>query len=121
MGIYCNRQLTVSFVIMAFLLLASVSAMPFNPTRHRPPIWVVLGSSKTFSFLSVGARKVKEQIIMAQPAGNDTVPGTGSEPPSCIGKCGECTPCEPVLISVPPLEYYPQIWKCKCGDKLFDP
>ncbi|KAL3628425.1 hypothetical protein CASFOL_027471 [Castilleja foliolosa] len=109
MGIYCNRHLTVSLAIMAFLLLASVSAMPFNPTRH-----------------SVGARKVKEQIIMAQP-GNDSVAGTGSEPPSCIGKCGECTPCEPVLISVPPEmkvpldQYYPQTWKCKCEDKLFDP
>ncbi|KAL3649012.1 hypothetical protein CASFOL_005415 [Castilleja foliolosa] len=98
MGIYyCQRQLTVA-ILMAFLLLAAVSALPLNPTPQP----------------SVGGRVVPEED------------GTISVPPSCIGRCEKCTPCKPVLVSVPPeikrpLQYYPRKWKCQCGGKLYDP
>ncbi|KAL3631113.1 hypothetical protein CASFOL_024097 [Castilleja foliolosa] len=104
-SLYSQRQLTLSFAIMAFL---AVSAM--HPTRQ----------------FSAGARNVKEEvavrIIKAQPG----LDGMVSVRPSCIGRCEKCTPCTPVLVSVPPktnmpLEYYPETWKCKCGDKLYDP
>ncbi|KAJ0786013.1 putative EPIDERMAL PATTERNING FACTOR-like protein [Helianthus annuus] len=59
-----------------------------------------------------------------------------SSPPSCMNKCENCTPCEATLVN--PLDpklidykdqslwehnynYYPQVWKCKCGDKLYEP
>nr|XP_009769322.1 PREDICTED: EPIDERMAL PATTERNING FACTOR-like protein 4 [Nicotiana sylvestris] len=50
----------------------------------------------------------------------------GSSPPQCITKCGNCSPCTPVRIIVHPgisekLEYYPEAWRCKCGNKLFNP
>ncbi|XP_057424972.1 EPIDERMAL PATTERNING FACTOR-like protein 5 [Lotus japonicus] len=52
--------------------------------------------------------------------------GPGSSPPSCRSKCGWCSPCQPVHIPVQPgliirLEYYPEAWRCKCGNKLFMP
>ncbi|KAL5580544.1 hypothetical protein UlMin_012986 [Ulmus minor] len=52
--------------------------------------------------------------------------GPGSTPPRCLWKCGSCTPCKPVHVSVPPgtpvtAEYYPEAWRCKCGNKLFMP
>ncbi|KAE8712682.1 EPIDERMAL PATTERNING FACTOR-like protein 4 [Hibiscus syriacus] len=52
--------------------------------------------------------------------------GPGSSPPRCISKCGDCTPCKPVHVSVPPgtpvtAEYYPEAWRCKCGNKLYMP
>ncbi|KAK8696065.1 hypothetical protein V6N13_001204 [Hibiscus sabdariffa] len=52
--------------------------------------------------------------------------GPGSSPPRCISKCGNCTPCKPVHVSVPPgtpvtAEYYPEAWRCKCGNKLYMP
>ena len=52
--------------------------------------------------------------------------GPGSSPPSCISKCGWCSPCVPVHVPVQPgliirLEYYPEAWRCKCGNKLFMP
>ncbi|XP_028776418.1 EPIDERMAL PATTERNING FACTOR-like protein 4, partial [Neltuma alba] len=52
--------------------------------------------------------------------------GPGSFPPSCRSKCGWCSPCEPVHVPVQPgvsmpLEYYPEAWRCKCGNKLFMP
>ncbi|XP_042504060.1 EPIDERMAL PATTERNING FACTOR-like protein 6 [Macadamia integrifolia] len=50
----------------------------------------------------------------------------GSSPPRCMSKCGKCTPCKPVHVPVPPgtpvtTEYYPEAWRCKCGNKLFMP
>ncbi|GLJ43551.1 hypothetical protein SUGI_0906010 [Cryptomeria japonica] len=52
--------------------------------------------------------------------------GPGSSPPRCISKCGKCTPCKPVHVPVPPgtpvtEEYYPEAWRCKCGNKLYMP
>ncbi|KAK4407653.1 EPIDERMAL PATTERNING FACTOR-like protein 6 [Sesamum angolense] len=52
--------------------------------------------------------------------------GLGSSPPRCTSKCGQCTPCKPVHVPVPPgtpvtTEYYPEAWRCKCGNKLYMP
>ncbi|KAK8509940.1 hypothetical protein V6N13_118486 [Hibiscus sabdariffa] len=58
--------------------------------------------------------------------GRRLLSGPGSSPPRCISKCGNCTPCKPVHVSVPPgtpvtAEYYPEAWRCKCGNKLYMP
>lgn len=55
----------------------------------------------------------------------------GSAPPSCQGKCGACVPCAPIHLSVgsspahagsmTQQEYYPEVWRCKCGNKIFMP
>ncbi|KAK7276111.1 hypothetical protein RIF29_17244 [Crotalaria pallida] len=52
--------------------------------------------------------------------------GPGSFPPRCTSKCGNCTPCKPVHVPVPPgtpvtAEYYPEAWRCKCGNKYYMP
>ncbi|XP_051205350.1 uncharacterized protein [Lolium perenne] len=52
--------------------------------------------------------------------------GPGSHPPRCTSKCGSCSPCSPVHVSVPPgvlvtTEYYPVAWRCKCRDRLYMP
>ncbi|XP_058105378.1 EPIDERMAL PATTERNING FACTOR-like protein 4 [Magnolia sinica] len=52
--------------------------------------------------------------------------GPGSSPPTCRSKCGRCSPCKPVHVPIHPgqsipLEYYPEAWRCKCGNKLFMP
>ncbi|XP_019418354.1 PREDICTED: uncharacterized protein LOC109329134 isoform X2 [Lupinus angustifolius] len=49
--------------------------------------------------------------------------GPGSSPPQCTSKCGNCTPCRPVHVPVPAgtsvtAEYYPEAWRCMCGNKL---
>lgn len=53
----------------------------------------------------------------------------GSAPPSCQGKCGSCVPCNPIhtpigsrpVGSLTQQEYYPEVWRCKCGNKLYLP
>ncbi|KEH43806.1 hypothetical protein MtrunA17_Chr1g0204791 [Medicago truncatula] len=62
-------------------------------------------------------REVVEQKKLAGP---------GSTPPSCRSKCSSCNPCQPVRMPVHPgliirLEYYPEAWRCKCGNKYFLP
>ncbi|KAJ1298692.1 hypothetical protein BS78_01G473100 [Paspalum vaginatum] len=52
--------------------------------------------------------------------------GPGSSPPTCHSRCGGCHPCRPVHVAIQPgrsfpLEYYPEAWRCKCGNKLFMP
>ncbi|KAL1199967.1 EPIDERMAL PATTERNING FACTOR-like protein 4 [Cardamine amara subsp. amara] len=52
--------------------------------------------------------------------------GPGSSPPTCRSKCGRCQPCKPVHVPIQPglsipLEYYPEAWRCKCGNKLYMP
>ncbi|KVI06032.1 hypothetical protein Ccrd_015629 [Cynara cardunculus var. scolymus] len=59
----------------------------------------------------------------------------GSRPPGCVNKCVNCRPCQATLV-IPPHpkmidyrhqssnwedNYYLLSWKCKCGDKLFQP
>ncbi|KAL9304520.1 hypothetical protein ACSQ67_021783 [Phaseolus vulgaris] len=60
----------------------------------------------------------------------------GSKPPACMNKCKSCRPCMATLV-VPNHQkrkkgfkvfsrgdddtYYLLSWKCKCGDKLFQP
>ncbi|KAA8525464.1 hypothetical protein F0562_007319 [Nyssa sinensis] len=57
----------------------------------------------------------------------------GSRPPGCVNKCSNCRPCIATLV-IPPHErkdsrasydkddsYYLLTWKCKCGNKLFQP
>ncbi|KAL3828760.1 hypothetical protein ACJIZ3_017562 [Penstemon smallii] len=95
-----NRRLTLS---LALLLLTSVSILGFNPNRQ----------------FSVGVVKISEEVV-------ERVSGPGSSPPTCRSKCGRCAPCKPVHVPIQPgwstpLEYYPEAWRCKCGNKLFMP
>ncbi|KAH6808927.1 EPIDERMAL PATTERNING FACTOR-like protein [Perilla frutescens var. frutescens] len=105
-----RRHLTLSFATLAFLLLSSVSAIgSFNPTRQ----------------FSDGVRKMREEVVERVMA-RRRLGGPGSSPPSCRSKCGRCAPCKAVHVPIQPgmsmpLEYYPEAWRCKCGNKLFMP
>ncbi|XP_057988133.1 EPIDERMAL PATTERNING FACTOR-like protein 8 isoform X2 [Hevea brasiliensis] len=55
----------------------------------------------------------------------------GSRPPPCDNKCLSCKPCMAALVTPPHHKtastpkgdesYYLLSWKCKCGDKYFQP
>ncbi|XP_062083442.1 EPIDERMAL PATTERNING FACTOR-like protein 6 [Humulus lupulus] len=76
-----------------------------------------------------GSEKPPEKMVTPPPL-MKTAPrylsGIGSSPPRCLWKCGNCRPCKPVHVPVPPgnpvtAEYYPEAWRCKCGNKLYMP
>ncbi|KAK6780918.1 hypothetical protein RDI58_023102 [Solanum bulbocastanum] len=91
---------------LTFLLLTPlVSAFRINPTTT----------------LSVSESDVIERVVSQRK-----LSGPGSSPPTCRSKCGWCSPCKPVRVSIQPgfsftLEYYPEAWRCKCGNNLFMP
>ncbi|XP_042055926.1 EPIDERMAL PATTERNING FACTOR-like protein 6 [Salvia splendens] len=58
-----------------------------------------------------------------------------SRPPACVNRCMSCRPCEATLV-IPPHQrasygasyhrggdnsYYLLSWKCRCGNKLYQP
>ncbi|URE09918.1 epidermal patterning factor-like protein [Musa troglodytarum] len=82
-----------------------------------------IGSTTMKSFVQ-GSRRAREASVAE--AGRRNLMGRGSHPPRCTSKCGNCTPCQPVQVAVPPgtpatFEYYPVAWRCKCGARLFLP
>ncbi|XP_057789807.1 EPIDERMAL PATTERNING FACTOR-like protein 6 [Salvia miltiorrhiza] len=67
--------------------------------------------------LEIGGVRAARRVLLGGP---------GSSPPRCAWKCGGCMPCKPVHVPVPPgarvtTEYYPEAWRCKCGNKLYMP
>ncbi|KAJ8558037.1 hypothetical protein K7X08_004803 [Anisodus acutangulus] len=99
-----SLSIFATITTLTFLLLSSlaISALPLiNTTRKL---------------------KLIERVVLNQ----QKLSGPGSSPPTCRFKCGRCSPCKPVRVSIQPgftftLEYYPQAWRCKCGNKLFMP
>ncbi|XP_057512222.1 EPIDERMAL PATTERNING FACTOR-like protein 6 [Actinidia eriantha] len=67
-----------------------------------------------------------EEVSLSLSRTRRFLSGPGSWPPRCTSKCGRCTPCNPVHMLVPPgtpvmAEYYPEAWRCKCGNRLYIP
>ncbi|XP_009611109.1 EPIDERMAL PATTERNING FACTOR-like protein 4 isoform X2 [Nicotiana tomentosiformis] len=91
---------TIVLITLTFLLLSS--ALGLHPARNL---------------------KLTERVLLST---QQRLRGPGSSPPTCRSKCGRCSPCKPVRVSVQPgftstLEYYPEAWRCKCRNKLFMP
>lgn len=92
--------------------------------------FVIFFISFSFVVLAVG-------LVFSKPtetSHEQRKPVLGSRPPQCINKCLNCEPCIATLVISPhrikstvlPKEekdesYYLLSWKCRCGDKLFQP
>ncbi|KAG6574959.1 EPIDERMAL PATTERNING FACTOR-like protein 4, partial [Cucurbita argyrosperma subsp. sororia] len=104
-------------LLAALLLLAS--AIAARPT----PIGKSLNSIPLINpFL--GFTKTEETEFPAMT--RRRLRGLGSSPPICRSKCGSCSPCTAVHIPIQPglslpSEYYPEAWRCKCGNSLYLP
>ncbi|KAL3507829.1 hypothetical protein ACH5RR_033211 [Cinchona calisaya] len=114
-------QLSLSFATitaLVFLLLSSASAQNFNPARQ------VSGAMR--EEIRAEVKRAGGMEIINRVLTRRRLVGPGSSPPTCRSKCGRCAPCKPVHVPIQPglsrpLEYYPEAWRCKCGDKLSMP
>ncbi|XP_012078300.1 EPIDERMAL PATTERNING FACTOR-like protein 6 [Jatropha curcas] len=84
------------------------------------------GKAGGFHFQDFEEKRERENMDISIIAVRRVLSGPGSSPPRCTSKCGKCTPCKPVHVPVPPgtpvtAEYYPEAWRCKCGNKLYMP
>ncbi|XP_027115685.1 EPIDERMAL PATTERNING FACTOR-like protein 5 [Coffea arabica] len=117
---HCNRSLSFATIsALLFLLLSSVSALTFNHARQ------FSGGAMTEEIRAevkrAGGMELIKRVLYRR-----RLTGPGSSPPTCRSKCGSCAPCKPVHVPIQPglsrpLEYYPEAWRCKCGNKLFLP
>ncbi|OWM87805.1 EPIDERMAL PATTERNING FACTOR-like protein 5 [Punica granatum] len=111
---HCRLQhLVTATAALTLLLFASASALSLNQLRSRE----AGEPEKKLTIRSGSGAAVQQRLRTVGP---------GSSPPSCRSKCGKCSPCKPVHVPIHPgvslpLEYYPEAWRCKCGNKLFMP
>ncbi|XP_051129724.1 EPIDERMAL PATTERNING FACTOR-like protein 5 [Andrographis paniculata] len=92
------RLSSLLLLLLLFLSMVSILGFSFNPFPQFP---------------TAAARR----RLRAEP---------GSWPPACRFKCGRCVPCTAVHVPIQPgksspMEYYPEAWRCKCGNNLFLP
>lgn len=143
-----HRQHTAA--ALAFLLFASVITLSrFGKYFNSPLVYFVNRNKNAwtnnitiylvliqcgFVFLCAGSgfqeregsKKRSGSGVLDRFIAQKRLSGPGSSPPSCRSKCGNCSPCKPVHVPIQPgfsmpLEYYPEAWRCKCGNKLFMP
>ncbi|GAV57559.1 hypothetical protein CFOL_v3_01096 [Cephalotus follicularis] len=108
-----NHHHQSTFTAFIFLLFASASAISLTQLGNRY-------QEREERDKGSGSR-VFDRVLTQK-----RFSGPGSSPPTCRSKCGRCSPCMPVHVPVQPglsipLEYYPEAWRCKCGNKLFMP
>ncbi|XP_040384982.1 EPIDERMAL PATTERNING FACTOR-like protein 6 [Oryza brachyantha] len=125
-----RRRWSLSFAVAVVVVFAAAAvAAAERPTRVRPAAHVRRLDGSSSSLMT--------RTSAASDSDDDTAAGVfrlrrrqligpGSSPPTCRARCGRCTPCRPVHVAIQPgvgaqWEYYPEVWRCKCGDKLFMP
>ncbi|KAF2294449.1 hypothetical protein GH714_011510 [Hevea brasiliensis] len=87
---------------------------------------VVLVFWKPPNTTEVGGEPMARDLNLSKGRGGPGKAMKGSFPAKCHSKCNQCKPCKPVQVSVPAMElkeneYYPQVWKCICGEDIFSP
>ncbi|XP_010256175.1 PREDICTED: EPIDERMAL PATTERNING FACTOR-like protein 4 [Nelumbo nucifera] len=129
MGVLRHQQLhhhhrLSAAVALALLFIASASATVLSSTRQLGSGLVGVSGVKKPEREEAkkgGGLEVLERLLSRR-----RLAGPGSSPPTCRSKCGRCSPCKAVHVPIQPgrsipLEYYPEAWRCKCGNKLFMP
>lgn len=131
------------------LLCHEVTAAALHPCNLFCGI-AVLGGSSLISFINFWAMiqgKSSEQLLHSETLQNnqgfmEDMTRLGSIPPSCRNKCNACNPCKAIQVPTLPnhdqvhkisrrsspteaskkyTNYKPIGWKCKCGNRLFNP
>ncbi|KAF0896721.1 hypothetical protein E2562_027063 [Oryza meyeriana var. granulata] len=121
-----QRRVAVLAVVVVVFAAAAVAAAG-RPIRVRRPAAAHVRRLDSSSLML--ARTSASDVGDAAPAAvvrRRQLIGPGSSPPTCRARCGRCTPCRPVHVAIQPgvgaqWEYYPEVWRCKCGNKLFMP
>ncbi|CAM8893456.1 unnamed protein product [Rhodiola kirilowii] len=114
-----RRQIHAATITTALAFLLFASASSILTFTQQPDGSGTDTTRDTSAATSSRAREETERVVRR-------LIGPGSYPPSCRSKCGRCVPCRPVHVPIQPglskpLEYYPEAWRCKCGNNLFMP
>ncbi|XP_061367367.1 EPIDERMAL PATTERNING FACTOR-like protein 5 [Gastrolobium bilobum] len=118
----CNSVCFIFMLSICTLIFTSTTGSANTCLDTRRPMFAK--ADKDFQEVEKENGQGKIEVSMGWP--RRLLGGPGSSPPRCTSKCGQCTPCKPVHVPVPPgtpvtAEYYPEAWRCKCGNKLYMP
>ncbi|XP_024544689.1 uncharacterized protein LOC9644158 [Selaginella moellendorffii] len=137
-----RRRWTSVCCLFLLLALSSMGSAVADPTLSRgsrklQPIHDKRLAPSSSVSASAEVQDHKERTKLDFPSPNRRSPsagdksrrdlsGLGSSPPQCNSKCGFCSPCRAVHVPIQPgfvrtTEYYPEAWRCKCGNKLYMP
>ncbi|KAK8491195.1 hypothetical protein V6N11_037958 [Hibiscus sabdariffa] len=121
---------------------------PMASFKHHPlelKVAAVLNAMLIFYLTFSPSKSGKKNTPLNLTVGSVSVPGNndnsskqekmvlGSWPPRCANKCFSCRPCMAALVASPnhrntrsssyqgDESYYLLAWKCKCGNKFFQP
>ncbi|PKA67228.1 Epidermal patterning factor-like protein 6 [Apostasia shenzhenica] len=121
-----SSPLQMELTVKALLLFCFLFFSPALSLLH-----CAGSNSSTVDSISKGEKmKISGECLPGPAAAHRGLLGPGSSPPRCTHKCGRCRPCLAVHVPVPPAgtpgipatdEYYPEAWRCKCGNRLFKP
>ncbi|GMH28493.1 hypothetical protein Nepgr_030336 [Nepenthes gracilis] len=137
-GLRRRRYIQRISVAAALLLgvLASVAAITANPTRQRqlsesgnrtrPNSGPTQSGRSSIWAMSVSRRTSSKRTLFDAVVTRRRLVAPGSSPPTCRSKCGTCNPCTAVHVPIPlgvsmGSGYYPEAWRCNCGNKLYIP
>ncbi|CAO2142159.1 unnamed protein product [Urochloa humidicola] len=116
-------------LLVAVLLAAAMVVTAGRPIRLPAAALARrrIDSSSTVAAMAVTTGDIRwTDAAAVQGSRRRWLVGPGSSPPTCRARCGRCTPCRPTRVAIQPgvgpqWEYYPEVWRCKCGNKLFMP
>ncbi|KAJ0007390.1 hypothetical protein Pint_30636 [Pistacia integerrima] len=113
---------SIFFISLAALFTTTITSP--TPTTSLDDIKCQSSVKADLSVHEIEKKREDEEVALS--SARRLLSGPGSSPPRCTSKCGKCTPCQPVHVPVPPgtpvtAEYYPEAWRCKCGNKLYMP
>ncbi|XP_020884381.1 EPIDERMAL PATTERNING FACTOR-like protein 6 [Arabidopsis lyrata subsp. lyrata] len=127
-------KFSLFYILLLFFVLCVITTFIITPTSLSSPYIRNSNSGKLGNFYPQEEGQSTVVMKKTRKLGNRSkeaelrriLRGLGSSPPRCSSKCGRCTPCKPVHVPVPPgtpvtAEYYPEAWRCKCGNKLYMP
>uniref|UniRef100_A0A7I4BZ98 Epidermal patterning factor-like protein n=1 Tax=Physcomitrium patens TaxID=3218 RepID=A0A7I4BZ98_PHYPA len=130
----------MSVVVVACLIsLALLASCPASAAARigpagTPSVETMIPYQERTSTSAQDKQEVVEtniKIIQGKNAGSSCIRRrglVGSSPPTCRSKCGRCTPCKAVHVAIgsphgviSETEYYPEVWRCQCGNRYYMP
>ncbi|WVZ50846.1 hypothetical protein U9M48_002060 [Paspalum notatum var. saurae] len=118
-AVSCRRRHAAAALLAAVLLAAAMVATTVPRGRR-------IDSSSAAAVGTAAATWAADGGSLPLPR-RRWLAGPGSSPPTCRARCGRCAPCRATRVAIQPgavgpqWEYYPEVWRCKCGNKLFMP
>ncbi|KAK3118893.1 hypothetical protein QOZ80_9BG0710180 [Eleusine coracana subsp. coracana] len=119
----CRRRKAAALLAVLLFFAAAVVVTTARPTRLPA---AALARRRIDSSTPVARSTMWPDGVAAVQPRRRWLVGPGSSPPTCRSRCGRCQPCRAARVAIQPgvgpqWEYYPEVWRCKCGNKLFMP